>query len=218
MEKKNIGKNFFKGFTPLYGDNNESLILYKDDVLTKIIYPEFLQDNREAIIERLEILDHEGLSIPTHMLYDKKGFLGYLAKYISQAISLSEYLKGDIPFEERRKIAIQISLIFDYFLKMNFSYNDIHGGNFLIKDGKPIVIDLDGGVFHGFVNDGLDFNASIRTQTKLLSSYLLSIIYKVDRYELIRILERANTLKRLYYRIIVSFVVQRYYTIIYFIT
>jgi hypothetical protein len=187
MEKVTISKDYFKSFTPLYDMGSESFMLYKDDIIAKIINKEFLREDRERITEKLEELEYDGLVKPEFLLYDRKKYMGYVMKFLKDFKSFYELLNDEaIPFNERKKLMLELSQIFDYFNKKQFAYFDIHGNNFLLKDNKIHIIDLDGGVFQGYKNCKLDYNAAHRVETKYLSAYTLAFIYGMDRVPFIK--------------------------------
>jgi tRNA A-37 threonylcarbamoyl transferase component Bud32 len=181
MKKVNITNSFLEGFRPILTRGSESIILYKDDILAKLIKPEFLKDDRQKIIEELPTLQYDGVITPDYLLYERNKFIGYVMHFLKECCDICDLLNNKtIDFNKRKELMIKLSQIFDYFYKNNFAYYDIHGGNILFSNGQINIIDLDGGIFKGYENNGIDFNTAIRLQTKNLCKFIISFLHNLD--------------------------------------
>ena len=91
MENKLVTKKFISDYSPcLFGTGEESTMFHNEKYLLKFIKSEYLKDDREQIIKRLEELSHPNIVIPEFLLHDRKSFLGYGMIYYSDYTSLDK--------------------------------------------------------------------------------------------------------------------------------
>ena len=153
MEKININDIDLSHYTLDSSEGVESIRFYNDNELIKLPHKKYLKDDRGKIIEELYNLNNDNIVTPIYGITDKKGIIGYSMNYLKDYIDLEHYLSSnETSFEERKHLMIELSKIFDYFDTVNFAYHDLHSNNIMYKDDNIKLIDLDGGVFKGYVN------------------------------------------------------------------
>ena len=178
VNQKELKKNSSKCYS-----GGESSCIYSGDEIMKIIQNRLLKDDREKIIRELYYFDHKDVVSPLYALTEKNKFIGYGMKYYKDYTVFAEYLNNKkTSFEDRKELMIRLSKIFDYFDQMNFAYYDLHSGNILYKNGDIKLIDLDGGVIKGYINDGMDYNTAIRLAKKNLAKFTLQTINGVTEF------------------------------------
>ena len=188
MENKLVTKKFISDYSPcLYGTGEESTMFHNEKYLLKFIKSEFLKDDREQIIKRLEELSHPNIVIPEFLLHDRKSFLGYGMIYYSDYTSLDKIVSDtifsknkDYPFEVRKKIVLKLYETLEFLKRQQFAFYDIHGGNFLIKDEDVKIVDLDSGVFKGTTNANVGYHPAYLHSSKQFALFALSFIYNTD--------------------------------------
>ena len=124
---------------------SESNLYYTGDLLFKVLKEEFR--NRKSTIIRLEQLHGEELILPKFLLNDENGFIGYVMHYFKDYSQLISFLIGKLPFEERKRISLELYRIINDLRLQNFAYYDIHLFNILYKDGNLKFSDMDSGTF-----------------------------------------------------------------------
>lgn len=183
MKNVKLTNKFFNDYNAHLSNGNESIRFYNDDYFLKILHEQFLTEDRIKVISRLEELKHDNVVTPEFLLLDKKKIVGYGTKNYSDYDYLDSLLESDIPFKQKKELMIKLSQIFEFFKEKKFAFYDIHGKNFLQKDGDIKVIDLDGGVFKG-LNNGITYDGAARFTNYKLSLLTLSFLYGVDEYAL----------------------------------
>lgn len=188
MESKLVTKKFISNYTPcLFHEGEESTMFHDDEHLLKFIKSEYLKDDRELIIRRLEELSHPNIVTPEFLLHDRKAFLGYAMHYYSDYTSINRIVSDtifsqnkDYPFEVRKKIVLKLYETIEYLKKRQFAFYDIHGGNFLIKGDEAKIVDLDSGVFKGTTNSKVSYHPAYLHSSKQFALFALSFLYNTD--------------------------------------
>ena len=146
MKKIVIPKKELESFSkPDITRVKESTLYYRGNHLFKVLNPE-LRDRKDTIL-KLERLQGKELILPEYLLYDEDGFIGYVMHFFKEHKQLEEFIFGKLPFEERKRICIELCRIFTSLKKQDFAYYDIHPFNILYKDGDIKIADMDHGVF-----------------------------------------------------------------------
>lgn len=186
MKSKFVNNKFLSKYEECnYGQSSESTLYHDDEHILKIIKEEFLKDDRELIVKRLEELSHPSLVTPEFLLHDRTGFIGYGMEYCKDYYMLENLITNNIndqsiPFNVRKEIALKICELFNYLNQSKYSFYDIHDKNILINKDRDIkLIDLDSGIFEGTVNCNIDYHTSYIHSSRQLALFTLSFLYNM---------------------------------------
>lgn len=197
MKEVNVNRKFFDNYTFDYALSAESNRYYNDNEYLKVIHRRLLKDDRENIVRGLHYFNQDNIVTPNYLLKERNKFIGYAMNYLKGYKDLSIHLEDNITFEERKKLMLTLSKVFDYFDEMKFAYHDLHSNNIMYKDGDIKLIDLDGGVLYPYRNDGFDYLTAARIAKKTLARYTLATMFGMSMYDIIKLKNYKN---RKYYK------------------
>lgn len=201
MEKRIISDKYFDKLSS-FGHSCNS-ILYRDgDDLIKILYdPECgdTYEKRENKFQLLERIVEPEFVLPKYLVYvdeiktdNLRGYgMDYLEDYkvVSSIINNKEYSHKD-KLEICRKICDAITKLEKY----KISYWDIHSENILIN-GKDIrICDMDS-VTSKNIDGDYSYRSDLSDSYRYLTSIMLSILYEMDEFDLIKNLKRKKSRK-----------------------
>jgi hypothetical protein len=192
MEKKYITKTNFKKLKYLNPPiHTESILFYDDNNIYKLLNKDCL--DREKTILKLDRLTNDNIVTPNGLLHDRRRFLGYYMKYYKDYYPLNIV---DKTFKEKKEYCYRIYNILKFLNDNQFAYYDIHSNNILIKDDDLKLIDMDSGIF---LDDDIEkYDTYLRKENYALSCYLLSLLYDINKYDLIlKLLNNKNTLSKI---------------------
>ena len=160
---------------------SESKLYYKGNHLFKVLNEE-LRDRKSTIL-RLEHLQGEELILPEYILIDEDGFIGYVMHYFKEHQHLENFIFGKLPFEERKRICLELCRIFTDLLHQDFAYFDFHPFNILYKDGDIKIGDLDSGIFRSngigsFLYEFEKFNSYSTSGNYHLALTILGLLFE----------------------------------------
>ena len=185
METKQVTKRFLKDYKYHNNDGYESVCFYNDKYFLKILRPEIITYERIEVINNLDKVSSENTVTPKFLLKDKIGFLGYGTKSYMDYTPLYDLVNSDInskeeklSFEERKEIIKNLIEIFGFFYDNRFAYYDVHEGNFLYKEGKIKIIDMDSGMFENI--DSFTYNYSLRFSNRKLALLAITFLYNIN--------------------------------------
>ena len=137
MEKVKLTNSFMSNFSyygnPFSDDNHfsESKLFYNDKEMLKLLKRKYL--DRETTILRLEELQGDNICLPTKAVYEKRKFAGYTMPYYKDYKELEDFIFGNLPFEERKRMSLDLCEIITNLRQQGFAYYDIHPFNIFIK-------------------------------------------------------------------------------------
>ena len=188
MESKKVTKKFLNNYVHHSSEGFESVRFFNDEFFLKIINQKILSNGRRDILPRLEELEHKNVVTPEFLLTDRTGLIGYGAKnYMDYSFIDSIFVDKSITLEDRKKLMIRLANIIEFLKSKDFAYYDIHSGNILYKDSDIKLLDIDGGVFKGYSNNGTSYDGAYRFSNWKLAIYTISFIYKMDFYDFYRL-------------------------------
>lgn len=189
MNKMIITKDSFNSLTHIESKGSESNLFSKNHDLLKFISKRHLKE-RENIVNNLDSIMHEEIAYPIYTLYDKSGFLGYAMHYYDRYKTFDKFILDEtIPFEIRKKVAIKLCKLFEFFEENKFAYDDIHPGNILFQDDDIKLVDLDSGIFYSKGNR-LEYDTRIRVEENRLTKLCLSILYQIHPFTIDYLLKK----------------------------
>ena len=201
MEKKVVSNNYFDELNRL--KNSWNSILYHDgNYLIKRLYDPDCGETYEKRENRLELLGNISepeFVIPRYLVYTDEAITsnikGYGMDYLEDYNHVSSLLNNDnYSHKEKLEICKNICDLIISLEKYKVAYWDVHSENLLIKDNKIRICDMDS-VTSKKVDGDFIYRVDLAESYKHLTSLVLSILYGIDEFDLIKILERKKSRK-----------------------
>lgn len=145
MKKEYLTKRTLANYKYFDRHNSESTLFRNDERIIKLLKKEFL--SREQTICRLDTIHNSDAVLPETVIYDSKGFLGYSMINYKEYKELEDFIIGKLPFNERKRICLELCRIIDDLERQEFAYYDVHPYNILYNNGDIKLIDMDSGIF-----------------------------------------------------------------------
>jgi tRNA A-37 threonylcarbamoyl transferase component Bud32 len=205
MEKVKLTKSFISNFSyygkPFSDDNHfsESQLFYNDKEMLKLLKKKYL--DREKTVLRLEELQGDNICLPTSAVYEKRKFSGYTMPYYKDFKVLEDYIFGNLPFEERKRMCLDLCKIINDLRKQGFAYYDIHPFNVLYNGEKLMIVDMDSGAFRpdryiDTIYDYETFNMYCRVGDYYLAKTVLGLLF--ENYRDLLVEQISSNKKELY--------------------
>lgn len=167
---------------------NESECYYDSSFFYKFIKPEYLNQDRQNTILRLNRIKNDMAVTPEFLLYEDGELSGYAMKKYLTYDHIDSLITGVmfsyntiLSFEERKSLMLELSRLFDYFKTIGFCYYDVHEKNILYGNNELKLIDLDCGLFEE-CTDSKKYQEYLNNSNRLLSLFTLSFLYNTDSW------------------------------------
>ena len=201
MEKKIVSDEYFDELICLSPSSNS--ILYVDDNdLIKRMYPPVYDDTyekRELKLDLIGRIDGKEYLVPKYLVYkeelDSSNLEGYGMDYASNYKPVSSMLNNkNYSHKEKLEICKKICDAIIGLERYRVSYWDVHSENILVNKDDIKICDMDAVTSRKLDGDFL-YRVDLSQSYKHLTSLVLSILYGIDEFDLIKSLERKRSRK-----------------------
>lgn len=199
MEKKIVSNKYFKELIH-FGPSCNSILYVDDNDLIKRMYEPVYDETYEKREQRLELIGDiigKEYLVPKYLVYINKlmpsNLEGYGMDFVSNYKPVSSISNSkNYSHKEKLEICKKICDAITGLERYGVSYWDVHSENVLVNKDDIKICDMDA-VTTKKIDGEFLYRVDLAQSYKHLTSLVLSILYGMDEFDLIKVLERKRS-------------------------